>query len=131
MQEARQDITIHRWRSTMDNAQLVVENAAKGILSLFGPVGRTHHPAPFLRQLLTEKMDVNLPADQIKRLAQIAELLGPDIHIQTDYGDETSRLTPWELFSEADATQALSWAEEAFALSQQIFTHLTNTGGQP
>jgi hypothetical protein len=46
--------------------------------------------------------------------------MGPDIHIQTDYGDEASRLTPWDLFSEADARQALAMAEEAVALARAI-----------
>lgn len=124
LEETYQDIQLRRWRSAMDNAQLVVENAAKSVLALFGPIGRTHYPTSLLRQLLINKMTTNLPLDQIKRLAEVAELLGPDIHIQTDYGDETLRLTPWELFSEADATQALALAEESLNLVQSIYQQL-------
>jgi hypothetical protein len=43
--EAQQDITLRRWRSAVDNAQLSIENSAKAVLALLGPVGRTHQPA--------------------------------------------------------------------------------------
>jgi predicted nucleotidyltransferase len=39
LQEARQDRDSRRWRSCVDNSQLAVENAAKGLLALLGPVG--------------------------------------------------------------------------------------------
>lgn len=52
LDETRQDTSLKRWRSAMDNAQLAVENAAKAILALLGPVGRTHKPGPLLRQAL-------------------------------------------------------------------------------
>jgi hypothetical protein len=58
--------------------------------------------------------------ENVRRLAELAELLGPDIHIQTDYGDEGGGLTPWELFDEADSRQALAMAEEAVKLAQHI-----------
>jgi len=50
LNEARQDVGLERWRSAVDNAQLAVENAAKAVLALLGPVGRTHNPAVHLRQ---------------------------------------------------------------------------------
>lgn len=52
LSEARQDIGFQRWRSCVDNAQLAVENAAKVLLALLGPVGRTHNPAALLREAL-------------------------------------------------------------------------------
>jgi hypothetical protein len=54
--EARQDVDLGRWRSAVDNAQLAVENAAKAVLSLAGPVGRSHNPAMQLRQVLHDKL---------------------------------------------------------------------------
>jgi HEPN domain-containing protein len=104
----------------MDNAQLAVENAAKAVLALMGPVGRTHKPGPLLRQALQEDALTVSDPSTISRLAQLAELLGFDIHVQTDYGDEMGGLTPWELFDEADARQALTMAEEAVKLAQEI-----------
>lgn len=120
LDEARQDMNLRRWRSTMDNAQLAVENAAKAVLALIGPVGRTHKPGPLLRQAIQDgALKVSNPI-AVTRLAQLAELLGFDIHVQTDYGDEMGGLTPWELFDEADAQQALAMAKEAVLLAQEI-----------
>jgi len=115
--EARQDVALKRWRSAMDNAQLAVENAAKAVLALAGPVGRTHRPAPLLRQAL---LDGILGVCDPEKVQRLAELLGFDVHVQTDYGDEMGGRTPWKLFEEADARQALAMAEEALSLAQEI-----------
>lgn len=48
LEEARQDMTLQRWRSVMDNVQLAIENATKSALAVIGPVGRTHQPAPLV-----------------------------------------------------------------------------------
>ncbi len=119
LDEAQQDMALKRWRSTMDNAQLAVENAAKAVLALLGPVGRTHYPAPLLREAL-QQGNFSDQWSRVQQLAEIAELLGQDIHIQTDYGDEGTGRTPWELFDETDAQQALAMAEEAVQLAQAI-----------
>lgn len=105
----------------MDNSQLVVENAAKAILTLIGPVGR----GPLLRQALQDGKLAAATLDRVKRLAELSELLGFDIHIQTDYGDEMGGRTPWELFDEPGARQALSMAEEALNLAQAIVEQAT------
>ena len=120
LDETHQDIDLTRWRSATDNAQLAVENAAKAVLSLIGPVGRTHVPANFLRNSIIEKAwnDESLPL--VERLAELTELLGFDVHMQTDYGDESEGLTPWELFDEEDALKALEIATEAFHLATLI-----------
>jgi HEPN domain-containing protein len=118
--EARQDIDLGRWRSTMDNTQLAVENSAKAVLALIGPVGRTHAPGSLLRQALRDGTLVVSDPGRVNRLAELAELLGFDVHVQTDYGDEMGGRTPWELFDEADARQALAMAEEAVTLAQAI-----------
>lgn len=120
LDEARQDIDLSRWRSAMDNAQLSVENAAKAALSLLGPVGRTHFPASLLRNSIADKSwnDERLPL--IERLAELTELLGFDVHMQTDYGDEVEGLTPWELFDKEDALKAVAIAQEAVQLASVI-----------
>jgi hypothetical protein len=56
----------------------------------------------------------------VQCLAEHAEMLGADIHVQTDYGDEMGGRTPWELFDEEDAHQALARAEEAVSLAQAV-----------
>jgi HEPN domain-containing protein len=120
LDEAQQDAELGRWRSAVDNAQLAVENAAKAALALCGPVGRTHNPALQLRNTLYEAMFEWSDPSSVQRLADLAEMLGFDVHVQTDYGDEMEGRTPWELFDEADARQALTIATEAVGLAEQI-----------
>ena len=122
LEESRQDVTLTRWRSAVDNAQLATENAAKAALALVGPVGRTHQPALLLRQAL----QMFSPSDQqsVERLSELAEMLGFDVHVQTDYGDEMEGFTPWELFNADDARSALAIAEEAVGLAQLIIETL-------
>jgi hypothetical protein len=57
---------------------------------------------------------------QVTELAQNAELLGHDVHMDTDYGSEANWRTPWELFGESDAQQSLGIAENAVDLACQI-----------
>ena len=52
--EAEQDLTLERWRSCVDNAQLVVENVGKTALSLFGVPPKTHDPVRQLAAILRE-----------------------------------------------------------------------------
>lgn len=118
--EARQDLILNRWRSAVDNAQLAVENAAKSVLALVGPVGRTHNPSVPLRSALGEGLFPTEVQPAVARLTEQAELLGPDVHIQTDYGDELGNLTPWELFDGSDAAQSVTIAEEAVSLAQAV-----------
>ena len=120
LDEARQDVALRRWRSAVDNAQLAVENAAKSVLALLGPVGRTHNPAVQLGQALSDSRLPLHERDDVRRLAEQAEMLGPDIHVQTDYGDEMGGRTPWELFDDTDARQSVAIAEEAVDLAQAI-----------
>lgn len=123
--EARQDVNLERWRSAVSNAQLTVENAAKAVLALLWPVGRTHNPAVQLRQALSDGLFAAPHYDRAQRLAEHAEMMGADVHIQTDYGDEMGGRTPWELFDEVDARRALEIAEEATNLVQRIVQEVT------
>lgn len=120
LMEARQDFNLGRWRSCVDNSQLVTENSAKAVLSLLGPVGRTHNPALLLREALAEGEFPGAVSPSVERLAECAEILGPDIHVQSDYGDEAGGRTPWELFDLESARQALILAEEAAELAREL-----------
>ncbi|MEW6233457.1 MAG: HEPN domain-containing protein [Chloroflexota bacterium] len=121
LQEAHEDIALRRWRSCVDNSQLATENAAKSVLALLGPVGRTHNPAVILRQAVERGDYPDFIHQKVERLAECAELLGPDVHVQSDYGDEAGGQTPWELFDQDAAQQALHLAEEAVLLSKEVF----------
>jgi HEPN domain-containing protein len=120
LEECRQDVALSRWRSAVDNAQLAVENAAKAVLGLIAPVGRTHNPAPLLRQALDEGRFDAAQQSTVQRLAECAELLSFDIHVQTNYGDAFQGLTPWELFDAQEAGEAVDIAEEAVGLAQAV-----------
>jgi len=120
LQEAEQDLGLRRWRSAVDNAQLTVENAEKAVLSLNRPTPKTHDVAQELRSFLAESRDTPERATLLAELMECAEMLGKDVHIRTDYGDEVRRITPWALFNQEDAEQALAHARRAVSLAEAI-----------
>lgn len=128
--EARQDIELKRWRSCVDNSQLAVENAAKAVLALLGPVGKTHNPAGLLRRALQDMYFQTDIVTQVIELADKADMLGHDVHMDTDYGSEVEWPTPWELFGEADAQQAIAIASRAVALATHIVAHYAENDGR-
>lgn len=126
LNEAQQDVSLERWRSCVDNCQLCVENAAKAILALIGPVGRSHAPGQLLRLAIQNARFPDIHIDKILQLADLADLLGNDIHIQSDYGDESLQRTPWELFTQSAAEKALVMAEEAHAIAVSLSSRSEN-----
>lgn len=120
LHEARQDLVLERWRSCVDNRQLATENAAKAVLALLGPLGRTHSPAPMPRAALDASAFEPFERADVASLTECAEMLGPDIHSRSDYGDEVGGLTPWELFQDDDAAEAMTWAERAVSLASAL-----------
>ena len=120
LQEAQEDFSLRRWRSGVDNSQLATKNTAKAVLAILGPVGRTHNPSSLLRQVVAGGRELISFQAEVTRLAECAELLGADIHVQSDYGDEAGGQTPWELFDEDAAQKALHLAEEAVRIAQVI-----------
>lgn len=118
--EAKQDLDLKRWRSCVDNSQLSVENAAKMAFGIFGSAAKNHRPAQALQRLIKEGRFPGAFRAVAERLADCADHLGPETHVQSDYGDETTGLTPWEIFGEEEARVTLSLAEEALALARQL-----------
>jgi len=116
LREAEQDLALGRWRSAVNSAQLTVENAAQGVISQRCPAPKTHQVAQELRLLLQETGAPPERAALLTELTECAEVLGRDVHIRTDYGDEVRRVTPWALFSQEDAEQALGHARRAVSL---------------
>jgi len=51
----------------------------------------------------------------MQKLAETGRLLGPQLHVQTDYGDEFGGRLPWMLFGEEEAREALVTAENVLA----------------
>jgi HEPN domain-containing protein len=120
LEEARQDCDLRRWRSCVDNSQLAAEHAAKAVLALLGPIGRTHRPFVFLLQALGENRFPESLRAQIEEIALCSRLLGPEVHIESDYGDEQTEKTPWELFDQSRAREALNLAEKAASLAREV-----------
>lgn len=120
LSEAQQDVGLERWRSCVDNSQLAIENATKAALTLLGPVARTHDPGELLARALEEARFPPAVQGQVRRLAELGGQLGWEVHMASDYGDETGRRTPWELFDEGQARQAVSAAQEAVALAREV-----------
>ncbi len=111
--EAEQDLTLQRWRSCVDNAQLAVENAGKAALTLFGISPKTHDPARQIAAILREQA---MPAGVTELLhAMLPDLLvlGTETHFLTDYGDEATHTLPWDLFTRQTAEDALQSAQRS------------------
>jgi HEPN domain-containing protein len=125
---ARRHLSLELWPSTVDDCQVVAENSAKAVLALLAPLARTHDPAKLLHQALREGRFPQAVLNRVERLAQDAERLGPEVHMQVTYGDDVNYVSPWELFGEAHARDYLGVAEEAFRLAGDIVQEL---GGTP
>ncbi len=126
LNEAEEDYSFERWRSCVSNAQLAVENALKALIALYEPVPQTHNPAKILMDLISRGEISSQSSTAIQNILEYASSLSPQIHIQTDYGDEAHGLTPWELFSEEDAREALAIARRVVEMAEAI---IKTTGG--
>lgn len=118
--EAEQDFTLARWRSCVDNAQLVVENAGKTTLALFGVVPKTHDPAQQIAQILRSQQVPPAIRDLMEKMLPDLLALGSAEHFLTDYGDEVSYKLPWELFDKDAATGALEAARGSIDSARAI-----------
>jgi HEPN domain-containing protein len=108
LQEAEEDLTLSRWRSCVDNAQLAVENAVKAVLARYGPVPKIHEVArPLANLQQREELDATVK-EKLVTLQELAERLSYEEHIRSDYGEEATFKTPWELFDQHDAQEAVA-----------------------
>ena len=117
LQEAEQLLGASQWRASVSSAQLAVENSAKAVLALVGPLPKSHDLS---RMLLDAGEDLGLDDDHLRklhRLAECARLLGFREHVMTDYGDELAYRTPWEIYDEGRARRALALAREACGIA--------------
>ena len=92
--EAEQDLSLERWRSCVDNAQLAVENAGKVVLALFGVASKTHDPAQPVAVLLRDRGLPSAIDDLIRQMLPDLLALGTAEHFLTDYGDEATYTLP-------------------------------------
>ncbi len=119
LREAEEDLRISRWRSCVDNAQMSVENSAKAVIAMRGPVPRVHQLESALDKFAKDAIFKSL-RKEIAILQEITKKLGFEEHIRTDYGDESQYRTPWELFDRESAAEALDLARKAQDTAKKI-----------
>ncbi len=113
VREAEELFGNSQWRACVSSAQLAVENSAKAVLALVGPLARSHDLSSMVLDA-AENLELGEEAGgKLERLAECARLLGLREHIMTDYGDELAYRTPWEIYDEGRAKRALALAKEA------------------
>jgi HEPN domain-containing protein len=62
----------------------------------------------------------------MQKLAETGRLLGPQLHVQTDYGDEFGGRLPWILFGEEEAREALTTAENILAGVEKLVREVSH-----
>jgi HEPN domain-containing protein len=125
--EARQDVSLGRWRSAVDNAQLVVENCGKAVLALFGVSPHTHDPARQVAGLLRSGSMSGPTRSAMEHLLPELLALGSREHLLTDYGDEATRTLPWDLFTRQSGEEAVQAAERACELARQVVSSISRS----
>lgn len=121
--EAEQDMDPERWRSFADNAQSVVENAAKVVLAWLGSVPETHDPAQQVATVLRAQALPEAVEESLRRMLPNLLALGSTEHLLTDY-DEARYTLPWELLTRESAEQARKAARRLVELAHRAIGEL-------
>lgn len=124
LREAEQDLELCRWRSCVDNAQMSVENSAKAVIAMRGPVPKVHQVRSALTKLLADPTLDDVTRD-IEALMDASEKLGFEAHVRSDYGDEGDYRTPWELFDRTSSLEAVALARQAYERAAKVVTDWT------
>ncbi len=109
------------WRGTVANAQLSAENAAKAVIAVYRVPSWSHDPSGELQELV-DRMPREL-ADLVIELANIAKRLAPE-HGRSTYGEPSMGLTPWDIYTQGDAENALGMAKRAVEIMKTILRTL-------
>ncbi|KUO79365.1 MAG: HEPN domain-containing protein [Vulcanisaeta sp.] len=109
------------WRGTVANAQLSAENAAKAVIAVYRVPSWSHDPSGELQELV-DRMPREL-ADLVIELANIAKRLAPE-HGRSTYGEPSMGLTPWDIYTQGDAENALGMAKRAVEIMKAILRTL-------
>jgi HEPN domain-containing protein len=109
------------WRGTVANAQLSAENAAKAVIAVYRVPSWSHDPSGELQELV-DRMPREL-TDLVIELASIARRLAPEFGRST-YGEPSMGLTPWDIYTQGDAENALGMAKRAVEIMKTILRTL-------
>jgi len=110
------------WRGTVANAQLSAENAAKAVIAVYRVPSWSHDPSGGLQELV-DKMPREL-TDLVIELAGIARRLAPE-HGRSTYGEPSMGLTPWDIYTQGNAENALGMAKRAVEIMKAILRMLS------
>jgi len=117
LKEAEEAIKRKDYRNTVASSQLCAENAAKAIIALYRIPSWSHDPSHELLEI-TPNLKPKL-RKLAEELAEIARKLAPE-HGRTTYGEPAKGLTPWDIYSEEDAVEALTMARKAWKTMKTI-----------
>ncbi len=121
LRDAREAYTRGDFRSVVESSQLVAENSAKSVVAFYRVPSWSHDPSSELNELL-ESMPAEL-RELASRLASIAHELAPE-HARAVYGEPVRGLTPWDIYTEKDAVEALRLAEESLEIAIEVVERL-------
>lgn len=124
LKEAEEAIKRKDYRNTVASSQLCAENAAKAIIALYRIPSWSHDPSHELLEI-TPNLKPKL-RKLAEELAEIARKLAPE-HGRTTYGEPTKGLTPWDIYSEEDAKEALTMARKAWKTMKTILKEQKTT----
>ncbi len=127
--EAKQNLKYKQYRSCVDNSQLSIENSAKAIIVCFTPLGKTHSPVQGLRKLLQEERITDWIRKGIEEIIPVVEEHGFEEHILSDYGDEGTYRTPWEIFDKRSAEDTFKVATKVLRKTKRIISLIYESYG--
>jgi HEPN domain-containing protein len=88
----------------------------------FGPVPQTHDTAEMLQSLAETELPLEI-VGQIEAIIPIARTYSRKKHTQATYGEEEAFLTPWAIFGEKEARQAVEDARRCLAVAEEVYKH--------
>ncbi|MBM3163562.1 MAG: HEPN domain-containing protein [Chlorobi bacterium] len=120
LNEAEEDLRLGRWRSCVSGSILCIENCGIAVLMLFGVSRTTHHPEKHLSQLLDEGTVSEEVGDLIRNLLPELEQHESHEKMLAKYGRESGYQSPWDIFSEQQAVEALNGARKSLDLCRKL-----------
>lgn len=121
MREAEEAFKRRNYRGTVASSQLCVENAAKAVIALYRIPSWSHDPSHELLEVVQHlKLELRGLAEE---LAEIVRRLAPE-HGRATYGEPARGLTPWDIYGEEDALEALLMARRAWELMETLLREL-------